>query len=98
MLYFPFSVTTPIQVDHRIRHGGQFRRLRDEDFPRVPAQAQNFPLHRHEHALAGRVERPVGLVAKQGAVATPAVLGKVEGHGTDQALVDPLCREPGYAE
>jgi len=87
-----------LQINHRIRHGGQFRRLGHEELLPVAAQPQHLPLHRHEHALALGVQRPIRLVREQRSVAPPGVLGEVERYRPDQAFVDPLCREPGYAE
>ena len=87
-----------IHINHRIRHGGQFRRLGHEELPLIPPQPQHLALHRHEHALALGVQRSIGLVREQCTVASPRVLGEVQRNRPDQALVDPLCREPGYAE
>jgi hypothetical protein len=45
-----------------------------------------------------RVQRSVRLVAEQRANPAAGVAGQVERDRPGQALVDPLCRDPGYAE
>ena len=87
-----------VEVDDCIGHRCEVRGLGDEELLPEAAEPKDFALHGHEHALALGVERPVGLVAEQRVVAPPGVLGEVERNRPDQALVDPLCREPGYAE
>jgi hypothetical protein len=79
----------PLQVDHRIGHRRQLRRLRHEELALVARPAQHLALHRHEHALAVGIQRAVGLVAEQRRVAPPGVLRQVQRHRPGQALVDP---------
>jgi hypothetical protein len=50
------------QVNHYIGHGRQLRRLRHEKLPLIAAQTQDFPLHRHEHAFALRIQWSIGLI------------------------------------
>ena len=86
------------QVDDAIGHRGELGGLAHEELTRVPAKAQHLAFHGHEHALVLRVQRTVCLVAEQRADPAPGVAGQVERDRPGQALVDPLCRDAGYAE
>ena len=87
-----------VEVDDCIGHRCEVRGLGDEELLPVATEPKDFALHCHEHALVLGVEGPIGLVGEERVESPPGVLGQVQGDRPGQALVDPLCRDAGYAE